>query len=268
MRLFSDTARKRILSLSLMTLAVSAMSYLTQPSAHAQNTLINPDARHCAPQLRLSAQPGAMIQLDAVMPCQTNARVEVTHGPMRFSALTDGQGRVSAILPALTDTAEVRLSTGTTVLSGRITAPDASRFTRVALQWQGDAPLQIHALELASAYGGAGHIWLGDSKAPLRAVRDKGGFLTELGTPQGSGWQAQVYSFPADPTGSGVVRLSVETEVTAHTCGREIRGETIQADFAGQPRAMPMMLRLPGCQAVGETLVLKNLLRDLKLALK
>ncbi|NHX28285.1 hypothetical protein HA397_30580, partial [Escherichia coli] len=63
-----------------------------------------------------------------------------------------------------------------------------------------------------------------------------------------------------------VVRLNIEAEVTAANCGRELIGETLQPAADGTLTASEINLSVPGCDAAGEFLVLKNLLRDLKIA--
>ena len=78
---------------------------------------------------------------------------------------------------------------------------------------------------------------------------------------------AEVYTFPKTAkTRDGVVRLSVEAEVTAYNCETEVTGTTIQRNGIGDVRPVELTLAMPGCEAIGEFLVLKNLLQDLKIA--
>ena len=62
------------------------------------------------------------------------------------------------------------------------------------------------------------------------------------------------------------MRVSVEAEVTKANCGREIAAETLQPGADGTMQAVEITLAVPDCSAVGEFLVLKNVLRDLKIA--
>ena len=98
--------------------------------------------------------------------------------------------------------------------------------------------------------------------------RSGGGFITQLGASSLEGGRiAEVYTFPADPRRrDGVVRLSIETEVTAYNCGKDIAGETIQRQADGKMNSVTVTLAVPDCDAIGEFLVLKNLLQDLKIA--
>jgi hypothetical protein len=67
-------------------------------------------------------------------------------------------------------------------------------------------------------------------------------------------------------TRDGTVHVSVEAEVTAFNCATDVSGQTIQRQGDGSMRPVSVTVAMPDCDAIGEFLVLKNLLRDLKIA--
>ena len=79
----------------------------------------------------------------------------------------------------------------------------------------------------------------------------------------------EVYTFPTGTTSrDGSVALSVEAEVTAENCGRDVAAQSIQIDPASTLIAIDLTMTMPKCDAVGEFLVLKNMFKDLTLAAK
>ncbi|MGC9368542.1 MAG: hypothetical protein ACP5DX_03275 [Paracoccaceae bacterium] len=220
----------------------------------------------------LSAEPagaGGMVALRLEALCQPNARVTVYHDALRFAGRTDSSGLFSVELPALRAEAAfmVSLPDGHSV-SAVAHVPGAAEYDRVALQWQGRGALHIHAFEYGAEYGAPGHVWAGAPAAPSAGGEGQGGFLVQLGEAAlAQPMVAEVYSFPRGAIRrDGAVRLSVEAEVTADTCGREVEAETLQPGLGGGMAPAALTLYMPGCEAVGEYLVLKNLLQDMKIA--
>jgi hypothetical protein len=74
---------------------------------------------------------------------------------------------------------------------------------------------------------------------------------------------AEVYTWPADAAVSVVP--SVEAVVTDATCARELLGETIHA-ADGKVTIKDLTLAMPDCDALGDILVLNNLVPDVTLA--
>jgi hypothetical protein len=54
--------------------------------------------------------------------------------------------------------------------------------------------------------------------------------------------------------------------VTKINCGRDIQAQSLEMRDAGQLKSQNLSLSVPGCDAVGDFLVLNNLLEDLKVA--
>ncbi len=211
----------------------------------------------------------AMVRLTVTAPCRADARITVRHESLLYSARLDGLGTYSADVPALVADAAFKVTfPDGGVAEARTAVPLAAETERVALLYNGKTGLQIHALEFGADYGDPGHVWKGNAGTADAALKLGGGYLTALGdTALELPFMAEIYTLPADATmRDGVVRLSVEAEVTEDNCGRDIAGQTLQKGAGGAMTPVSLTLSMPGCDAVGEFLVLKNLLRDLKIA--
>ncbi|MDF0601631.1 hypothetical protein P1J78_12875 [Psychromarinibacter sp. C21-152] len=247
---------------------------VTAADTAVPDDMAEPPARNeygltCGIVLSASEQRSAMVKLTVTAPCRPDQRITVRHAGMVFSAETDGLGDYRVVIPALAAEAEFEV----TFLDGTraetaLTVPQAAATERVVLQFNGKTGLQIHALEFGADYGDPGHIWSGNARDATLAMKVGGGFLTALGDPGlKDAFIAQVYTLPPQTSGrDGVVRLNVEAEVTEDNCGHDIAGQTIQRTAEGTMRPVSLTLSMPDCDAVGEFLVLKNLLRDLKIA--
>lgn len=213
---------------------------------------------------------GGQVDLSLRAPCYANAPVVISHSVLRFTDATDQKGNLNVSVPALAENAEfeIKFDTGS-VATTQIELPVANLMSHVALQWQGDAGLQIHAFEYGSSYGEDGHVHLDAAYSPHRAERLAGGYMTALGKAYlPAAWMAEVYTFPVSAMATdGVVRINVETEVSKSTCGRELAAETIQPDGLGGYSVVDLTVSVPDCSAEGEFLVLKNVIRDMKVAL-
>jgi hypothetical protein len=96
------------------------------------------------------------------------------------------------------------------------------------------------------------------------------GFLVRLGDDtRDTPLMVEVYTFPTGTVSrDGSVALTVEAEVTAENCGRDVAAQSIQIDRSSTPTAIDLTMTMPECDAVGEFLVLKNMFKDLTLAAK
>ncbi|MBN2630541.1 MAG: hypothetical protein JXR75_08375 [Rhodobacteraceae bacterium] len=213
----------------------------------------------CAVQFDLAAQPGAMVGLSLLAPCQPDQRVVLRHAGLAVTGRTSASGALFAALPALTDVAEVTVAfgSGQTVV-GMISVPDFAGVRRFAVQWQDADAFQLHALENGAGYDQPGHI-----SAAFTGTFGETGVLTVLGDASTAlPLLAEVYTFGPDAN----AEIVVEAAVTEDTCGREILGETILAG-GGSVAITDLTLAMPGCDAVGDILVLKNLAQNMTLAL-
>jgi len=220
----------------------------------------------CGLSLTAQAMPGAMVALDVMDPCAPDARVTVTHSTLNFTARTDAMGLLTLDIPALETPAffTVRFDDGTTdtTLAG---VPDLIDYGRVAISWEEDRGLQLHAFESGAGFGEQGHVWQDAAGSVADALIGTGGFLTLLGdasVPEPR--LAQVYTVPRALTQD--LALSVEVPVTETNCGQPVRARAMRVTEEVRIDASPVSFVVPGCDAVGEYLLLQNLFRDLRLA--
>ncbi|MCF8517841.1 MAG: hypothetical protein K9G81_04500 [Rhodobacteraceae bacterium] len=223
-------------------------------AAHATAVAIN----DCAMQLDLLAQPGAMIGLTLLAPCSSDQRVVLRHAGLAVTGKTSASGALFAVLPALAAVAEVEVlfPSGDTA-KATIDVPAIADMQRFVVQWQAEDAFQLHGFENGASYGQPGHVSASYAGSP-----GEGAFLTLLGdSTTDLPLLAEVFTFGADKD----AQIVLESAVTEATCGREILGETIMAG-QGSVEITDLSLAMPDCTAIGDILVLKNLVQDMKLA--
>ena len=219
----------------------------------------------------LSAEPAAaaMVSLNLSAPCQPNARITIHHEGMMFTVVTDDAGAAVFDAPALS--AEATFIAAFPNGEGAVAQAEVSSldfFDRVVVQWAGDAGFELHAMEFGATYGEEGHVWSGASRDVATAARGKGGFLTMLGDPSAAQPRlAEVYTFPSGMMSrDGQVSLTVEAEVTATNCARDIEAQTLQVSPNQPIQITDLTLAVPECEAIGEFLVMGDLVDELVLA--
>jgi len=251
--------------------AESAPAPASAPGAALPDTPKDPDVPSlgCAVTARATPGPMATVELAVEAPCMGNARLVVHHSGMTFTAITDEDGVLDLTVPALAERAVfiAAFDNGEGAVATTRVA-DIADFDRIVLQWQGKAGFQIHALEFGASYGEPGHVWSGAD--PKEAGDRTTGTVVRLGAEDAlSPLLAEVYTFPAaDADRSGDIALSIEAEVTADNCGRGISAQLLERKGADRMQTRALDLTVPGCTAVGDFLVLNNLLDDLKIAAK
>ena len=62
------------------------------------------------------------------------------------------------------------------------------------------------------------------------------------------------------------IRPRIEAEVTEANCGQDTLARTLESDVEGAVAVIELTFTVPGCDAVGDYLVLQNLLQDLRVA--
>ena len=225
----------------------------------------------CAPLLLAETAPAAMVRITLDAACQPNERVTLHHNGMMFSAVTDASGQLDLMVPALNETAVfiASLASGTDAMV--VTeVPTLKFYDRVALQWQAEDGFELHAREFGADYGEPGHIWHAAARELADVADGRGGFLMRLGDAAApEALLAEVYTFPtAAMDRPGDVVLSVEAEVTATNCGRAVAAQSLQVQRDAQVFVQELTMEMPGCEAAGDFLVLKNMLEDLTIAQK
>lgn len=220
----------------------------------------------CQPELSAVALPGAQISVTLIAPCNASQNVTVKHSGLTFSSATDDQGVLAFMMPALEQEALVSLTLGDGAqyeLSAEV--PDANAYKRAVFQWKGSEGFAMHAFEDGADYGELGHVFPQAPRDPATAKALEGGYLTLLGdAPARDAYHAQIYTLPLSAAGAAShVELIVEAEVSETNCAREIYGQALQYGGAQAPVSTTVALAVPDCDAIGDFLVLNNLLEDM-----
>lgn len=218
----------------------------------------------CAVSAQAATGAMAHVDISVVAPCFANDRVTVHHNGMMFTDVTDQNGELNLSVPALAERAVfiVAFANGKgAVATARV--PDLGQYDRVAIQWTGQTSFQIHAREFGASYGDAGHVWSGAER-----LGANGSLVTRLGAADTLAPKlAEVYTFPTGHAGrSGTVALSIEAEVTDRNCGREVAAQSLELRGDAGLRTRDLVMSIPNCGAIGDFLVLNNLVDDLKIA--
>lgn len=219
----------------------------------------------CDITLDLMAEPSAMIGITLIAPCHPNQRAVLRQGDLVVTGQTTATGALFTAIPAFETqaTVEISFADGATK-QAEIAVPDLAALRRFGVQWQADDAFQVHAFEDGADYGGAGHVSAADPHRPVAGLPAVGGFLTLAGdSTTDNPLLAEIYTFPADPAAKSEV--VVEAAVTEKTCGRELLAETLTS-IGGEAYVTDLTLAMPECDAIGDYLVLKNLVLDLNIA--
>ena len=223
----------------------------------------------CTPNLRARAVPGAQIAIMLDAPCDANQPVAIMHEGLKFTMTTDSNGALSFIMPAMAPEALVTLGMANGAeYEAAAEVPEAAEFTRAVVQWQGQSGLAIHAFEFGADYNEQGHVSavMPEDEAPYANTR---GQITRLGqSDMANARTAEVYSLPLQRVKQGgQVDLIVEAEILPENCGQEVQAEALQVLPDGSRPRTELTLAVPECSAVGDYLVLNNLLEDLTIAI-
>jgi hypothetical protein len=240
------------------------------PDTTTPQRLIEPEpdlsSKSCAVSVTASPAPMASVDLVVLAPCFRNDRVTVHHNGMMFTNATDATGTLKMTVPALTENAIFIVALASNKGAVAITqVPELADYDRVVLQWVGESAFQIHAREFGADYGTPGHIWIGmDETTPS----EQHGTILRLGDAEGlAPHQAEIYTFPRGMSRkSGTVSMTIEAEVTADNCGKDVSAQTIELGGDGGLKTRDLVLTVPDCTTIGDFLVLNNLVEDMKIA--
>ncbi|MEP5153757.1 hypothetical protein [Planktotalea sp.] len=215
------------------------------------------------------AADAAMVDLSLSADCYPNERVTFHHNGMMFTDATDENGKLDLYIPALAENAViiVAFSNGEGALANA-RVPSLVDFDRYVVQSKAKSELHINAFEFGANFRDEGHVDIDSDRTMADAAVGTGGFITSLGdATRGDDLMAEVYTFPTALTEKeGDVHVSVDAQVTTANCGLDIDAQTLEVRRAGQMKVQDLSLQIPACDAVGDFLVLQNLLQDLKVA--
>ncbi|WP_375551071.1 hypothetical protein [Rhodophyticola porphyridii] len=222
----------------------------------------------CGLSVSAEAAPAAMVALDIMAPCRPGARVVIEHSGLTLTEATDQMGLLTVDIPAFETPAFFTIRLAEEEESALVTVGDLEGYDRVAIAWEDTRDLELHALKFGADYGEPGHIWADNAGTVARAQTGVGGFVTLLGNDAvDAPMMAQVYTFPRDTlTREGSVRISIEAPINSRNCGQDTLARTVHTDPAGPVVVTELTFTLPACDAVGDYLVLQNLLQDLRVA--
>ena len=250
-----------------------AAAELDSPLADAPLTDAGPQAPlaldTCVADMEATVGPAATVMLEISAPCAADSVATIHHQGMIFSVLIDSAGKATVMAPALAANAVfIADLPGGYGAAAVVSVPEIEGFDRAVLQWQGVTGLGLHALEFGAGYNQDGHVWAASARGIDAVESGSGGFLMRLGDVGiETAFQAEVYTFPSGTAQrDGRIELSVEAEVLPGNCGRAIAAQSIQIAPGSLPAALDLTMTMPGCDAVGEFLVLKNMLESLTLA--
>lgn len=246
-------------------LALASPAAPVDPVVQAKPALQPAVADTCARSLRLAAAPQAMIGVSLVAPCAPDTRVVIGHAGLAITGKTNAEGSLFLSIPALDVEATVNVRfPDATEIEQSVRVPAMATLRRMGVQWQNADAFQLHAFENGAGYNEPGHVSAARQHTPTTGLAGVGGFLTLLGEPDVDlPMQAEIYTFPAGIAANA--DIVIEAAVTEATCGRELLGETLMT-LAGDVYITDLTLAMPDCDAVGDILVLKNLLTDLTIA--
>lgn len=249
-------------TLEIDSIELAAADVMTDPAI--ERTPVEPS---CEISFDATVQPGAIVMVSVSAPCNAAENVEFDHAGLKFSEQLGPDGTLLLAVPAMTETAIITIEMGDAPQKAlEVTVPDFAAYERVAVMWKGATGLQLHVLEQGASYGEPGHVWAEAPGTPEAAVAGAGGFISVLGS-TAEGYAADIYSYPATlVTSSAEPVVSIEAQVMENTCGGEISGDILRSNAGRAPTIQHLSMVVPGCDAVGEYLVLNNLPQDLKLA--
>jgi hypothetical protein len=217
--------------------------------------IVSADSGDCTPNLSVKPREGAVLDVLLVAPCAKDSRVILRHGGLALTAHTNATGALSLMLPALDRAGEVTAMFKDGHRAEAAATVEMAGLRRFAVQWLSDDAVQLQVYEDGAAFGAPGNV---------SAARPQGaGFLVALGDARTDlSLMSEIYTFPA----AGLpVQVTLEAEVTEANCGREVLGQTLDS-VDGTVKTSDITLTMPGCEAVGDILVLNNLVGDTTLA--
>lgn len=226
-------------------------------------------AQDCVIEMSGTATSAAFVDISVHAPCHVNTAFVIHHQGMMFSVVTDADGYAEVSSPALAEVA-VFIAAFPDGEGNVITTavPEFTNFDRAVLQWEGDTSVMLSAYEFGAGFGDDGHVSRENMRATEAAISGDGGFLVQLGDASADNpLLAEVYTYPsAETRGYGEILISAEAEITSGNCGQELAAQSIQVFPNGDTQALDLTMVMPGCDAVGDFLILQNMFEDLTLA--
>ncbi|OJI94938.1 hypothetical protein LY10_01249 [Planktotalea frisia] len=251
------------------TAALGDIALKTTSAAEIEEPEIAGPASLCDISMNAVPSAAAMVDVSLKADCYPNERVTFHHNGMMFTHATDRDGNLDLSIPALSENAViiVAFANGEGALANA-KVPSLADYDRMVVQSKAKSNLHINAFEFGANFREDGHVNVKSERTIEHAEQGLGGFITVLGDKaQGEALVAEVYTFPTNTSqAQGDVHVSVDANVTIANCGLRIEAQTLEVSRAGKMKVQDLSLPIPGCDAVGDFLVLQNLIQDLKVA--
>ena len=223
----------------------------------------------CAPDVRVTQLTGARVLLKVTAACHSNSEVLIEHGGLRFKEKLDAEGKLSLKVPVFAEFSRfnITLSDGTRAEVGAYIA-GLSQVDRVGISWSGADDMFLHGYVGGAAWGEETHVWRLNARSVSTARMFGGGYLVTLGNPNLDRPQlAQVFTLPHGGKNAGTF-ASVEVESLRGdvSCGGSLRLRTAQHTPQAGNGTQAVDVSLPKCGGDADSLTLKNLFKDMKVA--
>lgn len=221
----------------------------------------------CDVRLETQVLSGGVIHLAVEAPCFAGQIGRVQHAGLVFDITTNEWGMGELDVPAFDVDAEMLVFFGATESGARIVqqVPEMSRLRRVALVWNGEADLGLHAFEFGADAGSRGHVNPVNRRDYHSAVQIEGGYLDRIKVREDT--FADIYTLPAGTGAShGAVSLAVATRGQA--CDGEVSFMTLHAEPNAETTSRAYELTADACKLLSKASPDQNLVPELKLALK
>ncbi len=229
------------------------------------------EAASCALDIRATPIFGARVTLRLNAPCHPNVSVTIKHGGLQFKERLDKQGTLELKVPAFAEYSrfDIELADGLTSTVGAYIS-GLSSLERVGIAWSGADDTFLHALENGAKAGDTGHIWRVKPNSFAKARMSGGGYMMVLGDPTLENAKlAQVYTLPQRPRKRAqIVELQIETLRGEYACGTDIDLKVAHHRVNSGAAQSELSLTLPACGSEDTSLVLKNAIKDMKVARK
>ena len=220
----------------------------------------------CNVNLNATPKSAARVNLHIIARCHPGTVVTIEHASLRFREKLDSNGELSLIIPAFAEFAEfdITLRDGTKATTSAFIA-GLSSLNRVGISWSGSIETFLHAHESQASED---HVWHGQPRSFSQALLEGGGYLTQLGDPiLENPVYTQIYSYPI----SGIrqqkfVALSVEIRQQDNNCGDILKIQTARHNPQSGGSNARLLVNLPECGSMTDSLVLKNVVKDMRMA--
>jgi hypothetical protein len=194
----------------------------------------------CVPAVEVEAVSAGLSRISISAPCLASQKLHLKYDALDFVRALDESGKASLVFDCfLGDKVPLTISFADgTFLPVHLRTLDLDRVTKIAVTWNGNVRLDLHAFEYAAALSDEAHIWRGAPSSRWQAEerrRQDGrghGFLSFISRIEDEGSQLQVYTFVHEAHQvPGAITLALDYESRARsprdpdTCGTGLYAE-------------------------------------------